>query len=71
MDLINSEYEDYVKCLDGETSMHSTISELNNRRNMLEQQSSSNNIELQCVPESKTENVVSLVMNLSRLSRQM
>lgn len=76
MDFINSEYEDFkrehhktaenVKCLDAEcTSMRTTVSELNNRINMLEQQTRSNNIELQCIPESKTENIVSLVMNLS------
>lgn len=76
MDFINSEYEDFkrehqetaenVKCLDAEcTSMRTTISELNSRINMLEQHTRSNNIELQCVPESKTENIVSMVMNLS------
>lgn len=76
MDFINSEYEDFkgehrqtaenVKRLDTEcTSMRSTINELNNRISMLEQQSRSNNIELQCVPENKSENIVSLMMNLS------
>lgn len=76
MDFINYEYEDFkgeqhktaenLKCLDVEFSlMRTTIKELDNRMNILEQQTRSNNIELQCVHESKTENIVSLVMNLS------
>lgn len=47
-----------VKCLDNECiSMRTTISVLNNRNNLLEQQTRSHNIELQFMPESKTENI--------------
>lgn len=48
-------------------SLHVSISELNSRLNTIEQQSRSNNIELQCVPENKNENLVHIAMKLGKV----
>jgi hypothetical protein len=41
--------------------LHNTISDLSHRVNQMEQQSRSNNVEIQCVPEDKKENLYSIV----------
>lgn len=46
------------------TKMRITITELNQRLNNLEQQSRSNNVEIQCVPENKSENLYEIIMKL-------
>lgn len=46
------------------TSLKSTVSDITRRFNLLEQQSRSNNLEIQCVPENKNENVYTIVNNL-------
>lgn len=46
------------------TSLKSTVSDLSRRFDLLEQQSRSNNLEIQCVPENKNENLCTIVSNL-------
>lgn len=45
-------------------SLHSEINVLNNRINVLEQHARSNNIEIQCLPENKNENLFSIVSKI-------
>lgn len=47
--------------------LKSTVKELNTRINIMEQQARSSNIEIHCMPEHKGENLVSSVVNLSRV----
>lgn len=44
-----------------------TVNDLKLKVEQLEQQARSNNIEIQCVPESKQENVLDIVMSLSKV----
>lgn len=45
----------------------STVNSLNQRINQIEQQSRQNNIELQCVPDSKNENLMKVVYDLGKI----
>ncbi|XP_026744662.1 putative leucine-rich repeat-containing protein DDB_G0290503 [Trichoplusia ni] len=57
-----------VKKLEQENQeLKTTVVELNERLNNLEQQSRSNNLEVQCVPENKNENVYSIIAQLARV----
>lgn len=47
--------------------LKSTVKELNTRLNQMEQQARSSNLEIQCLPEHKSENLVSIVMNISKV----
>ncbi|KAL4718093.1 hypothetical protein ACJJTC_015311 [Scirpophaga incertulas] len=47
------------------TALHSTVKDLNARVNALEQSARSNNVEIQCVPERKNENLVQMITQLS------
>lgn len=47
--------------------LKTTVHDLNMRLNQVEQQARSSNLEIQCLPEHKTENLVSTVMNISRI----
>nr|XP_049701301.1 uncharacterized protein LOC126055566 [Helicoverpa armigera] len=49
------------------TDLKITIEDLSDRLANLEQQSRSNNLELQCVPENKNENVYNIVTQLARV----
>lgn len=47
--------------------LKATIKDLNMRVGQIEQQARSSNLEIQCMPEHKNENLVSMVMNISRV----
>lgn len=75
MDFLSSKYEDIIKehkvssevvkeLKDKTESAETTILNLNARVNQLEQEARSNNIEIQCIPESKTENLFTIVKKL-------
>lgn len=77
MQFMNKQFEDFesnqkasnetMKWLEKEnTELKTTIANLSVRLNNLEQQSRSNNIELQCVPETKNENVYTIVTQLGK-----
>lgn len=77
MDFINNQYEDFmkenkatkevVKELQKENcNLKNNIDQLNGRLNQLEQHARSNNIELQCIPENKNENLVSIVTQIGK-----
>lgn len=76
MSFMNSKFEDIMKAhelskeiitkLEMEnTDLRVTVENLNDRLANLEQHSRSNNIELQCVPENKNENVYNIVTQLA------
>ncbi|CAH2105171.1 unnamed protein product [Euphydryas editha] len=46
--------------------LSSTVNDLNRRINQMEQQSRQNNIELQCVPENRNENLIKIVCDLGK-----
>lgn len=57
-----------IKKLESEnTELKVTVEELHTRINNLEQQARSNNLEVQCVPENKNENVYNVITQLSRV----
>ncbi|KAF9421020.1 hypothetical protein HW555_003003 [Spodoptera exigua] len=59
---------DTIKNLESKNlELVSTVNALNDRLTNLEQQSRSNNIEVQCVPENKNENIISIVSQLTRV----
>ncbi|XP_039762497.1 uncharacterized protein LOC120635547 [Pararge aegeria] len=75
INFINSQYEDFleehrvnqiaVKDLkENNKKLEVTIDALNTRVTELEQRSRSNNLELQCVPERKNENLIKIVEHL-------
>lgn len=75
MSFMNSQYEtailetkksaQTIKDLETKNElMSNTIVKLTNRVNQMEQHARSSNIEIQCVPENKTENVISLTKQL-------
>ncbi|KAG6439132.1 hypothetical protein O3G_MSEX000512 [Manduca sexta] len=47
--------------------LKTSISDISRRMNLMEQHARSNNIELQCVPEHRSENLVNTVLQLSRV----
>ena len=74
---ISNQYEDMKQQLDmhcevtsqlkhDNEALQSTVNILQNKINIMEQQARANNIEIQCVPESKTENVITIVKQLSK-----
>ncbi|XP_050679663.1 uncharacterized protein LOC126975705 [Leptidea sinapis] len=74
---ISSQYDDIKKEIDKYSdifekqrleneSLQSTVTDLTNKINLMEQQARSNNIEIQCVPESKNENLISITKQLSK-----
>ncbi|KAJ8726142.1 hypothetical protein PYW07_000840 [Mythimna separata] len=78
MSFMNKKFEDMMKAHElsreiitklelENTDLKVTVEELNDRLANLEQQSRSNNIELQCVPENKKENVYNIVTQLARV----
>lgn len=77
VDFISQQYDDLLKdkkqlevevrTLQSENGLKSTvIKDLSKRLNMLEQHARSSNIEIQCVPEHRSENVVNTVLQLSK-----
>lgn len=48
--------------------LSASLKEMNMRVNTMEQQARSSNVEIQCVPEHKGENLVSIVMNVARVT---
>lgn len=75
INFINSQYEDFLKehrvnqtavkdLKEHNTKLEATINTLNIRVNELEQRSRYNNLELQCVPERKNENLIKIVEQL-------
>lgn len=75
MDFINCQYEDFmnetkankevINNLQKENlNLKETIEQLNGRVNQLEQHARSNNIELQCVPEKNSENLIAIVTQI-------
>lgn len=78
MNFINNQYEDMkkdnetckIKILELETEnveLNTTINNLNQRVNQMEQQTRQNNIELQCVPENRNENLMTIVSELGKV----
>lgn len=78
MNFINTQYEDMkknneackLKILELETKneeLSVTVNDLNLRVNQMEQQSRQNNIELQCVPENKNENLMTIISELGKV----
>lgn len=78
MSFMNRKFEDIAKAyelfnetitkLESENAdLKITVDDLKDRLANLEQQSRSNNIELQCVPENKNENVYNIVTQLARV----
>ncbi|KAJ8708937.1 hypothetical protein PYW07_013541 [Mythimna separata] len=78
MSFMNKKFEDMMKAHElsreiitklelENTDLKVTVEELNDRLANLEQQSRSNNIELQCVPENKKENIYNIVTQLARV----
>ncbi|XP_050684289.1 uncharacterized protein LOC126979120 [Leptidea sinapis] len=74
---ISSQYDDIKKEIDKYSdifekqrleneSLQSTVTDLTNKINLMEQQARSNNIEIQCVPEAKNENLISITKQLSK-----
>ncbi|XP_047999773.1 uncharacterized protein LOC125236898 [Leguminivora glycinivorella] len=75
LEFINRQYEDFKKDFqDGKPELqrlaaennhlNTTVQELTVRLNQLEQQARASNVEIQCVPEHRGENLVSLVQQL-------
>lgn len=75
MDFMNHKFEsvlkevgitsESVKILKSENeSMKNTINRLNERVNQMEQQSRASNIEIQCIPERKNENIIAMIKQL-------
>ncbi|XP_052753969.1 uncharacterized protein LOC128201331 [Galleria mellonella] len=78
IDLINKRFEEIeceqstlnriVKDVQEEnTILRSTVSDLNQRFNLIEQQSRANNLEIQCMPENKHENIYTIVKQLGEV----
>lgn len=58
---------DMIKALESENEMlRININELNSRVSMIEQHSRANNIEIQCLPEHKSENLSSIVKQIAK-----
>ncbi|XP_026313789.1 uncharacterized protein LOC113225356 [Hyposmocoma kahamanoa] len=77
LSFINKEYEEFrqqhqsaigtIEMLQSENlEMKSTIASLSTRVNHLEQQARTCNIEIQCVPEKKNENLLTIVDSISK-----
>ncbi|KAL0852567.1 hypothetical protein ABMA27_016996 [Loxostege sticticalis] len=63
----HKEMKDTVNALHSENSkLQAAVAELSSRVNTLEQSARANNIEIQCVPESKNENVINIVRDLGK-----
>jgi predicted nucleic acid-binding Zn-ribbon protein len=61
-------YPDTVSALQIENAyLNSTLQDAQTRLHVMEQHSRSNNIEIQCVPERKQENLISTVIQLSKV----
>lgn len=78
MDFINAEFEDIkstlktssvlTKQLEKENvTLRAKLADLDSRIGQMEQHSRSNNLEIQCVPEFRNENLVSTIMQLSKV----
>lgn len=76
MNFMNEKYEEVLKehsdaknkiaALEEQNSnLNSIVKELNSRLNSIEQNARSNNVEIQCVPERKDENLSTIIGNLS------
>lgn len=79
LNYVNQQYEDVmcelqltkdkVKSLEKEKDeMRGTISNLNQRLNNLEQHSRTNNVEIQCIPDNRNENLLALVKNIASVT---
>jgi hypothetical protein len=77
MDFINQKFEDtmsefrlikaHVEDVKSQTgSLQNTVSLLNNKINILEQNARSCNVEIQCVPENRSENLNSIIMLIAK-----
>ena len=73
---ISTQYDDMKKQIDTYTEiidkqkednvyLQKSVENLTNKINLMEQQARSNNVEIQCVPESRNENLVSIVKHLA------
>lgn len=78
MNFINCQYEDFLKehesnkehineLRENNTRMQCTLDQFTSQINSLEQRARSNNLEIQCVPENKRENLLSVVLQLSEV----
>lgn len=78
MDFISGQYEDIKsdittkfgtvdKLLKENEELKSTVKDLNSRINFMEQQARSCNVEIQCLPEFRSENLMSTVVNMGRV----
>lgn len=77
MTFIDSQYEDFLnehkankenmkELREENITMRATINDLSSRLNQVEQNARSSNIELQCVPEKKDENLINLVLQIAK-----
>lgn len=77
MDFINEKFEDMTrdhvimkKDVDDiksqNNALQNTVDLLKNRINAMEQNARSNNVEVQCVPENKNENINSIIMQIAK-----
>lgn len=75
MNFISEQYEEFMRehkaakatikeLQEQNLSLRSSLDNLNNRMNLMEQHNRSNNIEIQCVPEKNNENLLNIVSNL-------
>lgn len=78
MNFYNEQFEDLKKRLEEKCSiisrlesdndkLKSSYNDLKNNMNLLEQQARSTNMEIQCVPENKSENLVNTVLQLGKV----
>lgn len=63
-----SSKEQIMELQNNNSKMQNTIDELNLQISSLEQRARLNNIEIQCVPENSSENLVSILMRLSEVT---
>lgn len=56
-----------LKLQNDSAGLQKSLTEVTKRMNILEQHARSNNIEIQCVPEHRTENVVNTVLQLGKI----
>lgn len=78
LNFVNAQYEDYSKVMnetkkqvelmkEDNANMNVILVQTTNRINILEQNARSNNLEIQCVPEKKSENLLDIVTRLGKV----
>lgn len=76
---INNQYEDLKYELQGKLTqikeladdndkLRSTVTDLNNRLNIIEQHTRMSNLEIQCLPEHKSENLPNIILQIGKVT---